>query len=192
MFVERYRSQFMLTRDTAIQVSFEGYALLRQSKDNSPALRRFLSRWSHEGMVLQVFSDFGQDLNAAQLVQFQAYAEQVRLACMDLLSEADPDQCCTTVQAQYSIVQNTYPLSCDIETATLPELRKATVNLLVLSDGLHAFAVSPHAELESVRYDASTQELLPLHDVQELQRQSAVDFVLSQLTSQESEGIELA
>lgn len=173
----------MLTRDTVFQVSFEGYALLRNVKgDSSEALRRFLARWSHDGTVFQVFSDSRKDLDSTQLTQYGAYAEQVRTTCLDHLRGISAQGSRTSLNAAYSIVQNNFALNCDVDSASLPELRVAVANVLALSDSMHEFATDPLATLNRVADDAISGSQVGLQDTAELQQQSLLDYVLDRLS----------
>ena len=148
----------MLTKDTVFQISREGYELLRNTKgNNGRVLRRFLTRVSSDGLVLQVFTDYGTDLSPDKLALYAAYAEKVRATSIDDMPDDYRSESKTIVDKDFSLVENSYWMHCDIATASVNELRGHVCNVIRLSDRMHKFAANPSDELHTVSPEAAAE-----------------------------------
>lgn len=144
----------MLTKENVFNISREGYALLDSSKPSiGRSLRRFLSRVSADGLVLQVFTDYEDEIPEAGMARCSVYAEKIRNECNAFIQDewGTLFPCGDLVTDQmFSLVENSYKLNCNISTASVAQLLEAVRFVVFLSDSMHRFAGDPDSELGSV------------------------------------------
>lgn len=140
----------MLSKDTVFEISREGERLLSNLEgNNGRALRRFLERVSCDGLVHQVFTQYGDETPEEKLALYPAYAESIRAKAREY-SIGAPLKSQTLVDESFGCVQNVYEIGLDIKAASVRELRSCVREIMVLSALMHRFAANPDAELYAI------------------------------------------